>query len=169
MERVILVGRDDRELGTAEKMEAHRQGLLHRAFSVFILNSRDEVLLQRRAEGKYHSGGLWSNACCSHPRPGEGIEQGARRRLREEMGLEAPLERVGRFIYRARLGPDLWEHELDHVLLGRSDQSPTPDPTEVSGWRWVSLAALKDELHARPDDFTVWLERVLESVLSADG
>ncbi|MFG0286286.1 MAG: isopentenyl-diphosphate Delta-isomerase [Phycisphaerales bacterium JB039] len=168
VERVVLVDELDREIGQAEKLEAHRDGgRLHRAFSVFLFDGHGRTLLQRRAEGKYHFGGLWTNTCCGHPRPGETPLAGATRRLREEMGIEAPLSPIGRFLYRAadeRSG--LVEHELDHVFTGRFDGDPAPDPSEASGWRWVTLAELDAELRARPDRFTPWFALALAEARS---
>jgi isopentenyl-diphosphate delta-isomerase len=156
MEHVILVDADDRDIGTAGKDVAHARGLLHRAFSVFVFDRDDALLLQRRARGKYHSGGLWSNTCCSHPRPGEATDAAAHRRLVEEMGFDCPLEYGFAFTYRVRLGPDLWEHEYDHVFVGRFDGTPRPAPGEVEAWRRVGLAALREELARSPEHFTYW-------------
>lgn len=167
VETVVLVDTDDREVGVAEKLDAHRRGLLHRAFSVFILNDRGELLLQRRAAGKYHSGGLWSNTCCSHPRPGEGVVDAARRRLREEMGIAAAVVPAFTFVYRADLDPDLVEHELDHVLVGRYEGDPDPDPSEVEGWWWVGLAEVEDDLARRPEVYTVWFKLALPQLIEA--
>ena len=155
-ERVVLVDVHDKPVGTAGKLEAHRSGRLHRAFSVFLTDSRGRWLLQRRASRKYHSGGLWSNACCSHPRPGEGVQEAATRRLQEEMGVASDLSRLFSFVYRAELNDGLIEHELDHVLLGRCDQDPDPDPREVEAWRWISPHELGRELRDRPDRYTSW-------------
>ena len=155
-ERVILVDERDRPSGEAEKLDAHRQGQLHRAFSVFVLDSCGRVLLQRRAAGKYHSGRLWSNTCCGHPRPGEDTRAAAERRLAEEMGFESALTPAGAFVYRAALD-DLVEHEYDHVFRGRFDGDPRPDPAEVEAWEWIPLEALETSLAARPQDYSVWL------------
>jgi isopentenyl-diphosphate Delta-isomerase len=160
-EHVILVDRHDRPVGTAEKVEAHRRGLLHRALSVVVVNARGEVLIQRRAAGKYHSGGLWANTCCSHPRPGEDVRTAARRRLREEMGLRCRLEYAGAFLYRAQVGAGLIEHEYDHVFLGRWDGSPRPAPQEVDGWRWAHPRTLRKWLRTHPERFAPWFPRVL--------
>ena len=160
-ERVILVDERDRPAGEAEKLEVHRQGRLHRAFSVFVLDGSGRVLLQRRATGKYHSGRLWSNTCCGHPRPGEDTLAAAGRRLAEEMGFQCPLKPAGAFVYRAPLG-DLVEHEYDHVFRGRFDGDPRPDPAEVEAWQWMPLEALEAELAARPEDYTVWLPEALK-------
>src|SRR5690606_12816732 len=137
-ERVILVNTADVPIGTAGKLEAHERGALHRAFSVFVVNSRGEILLQRRAAEKYHGGGLWSNSCCGHPRPGEATGEAARRRLGEEMGVDSTLERVFSFTYRAEMASGLTEHEIDHVYIGSLEEDPRPDPAEVEAWRWAA-------------------------------
>ena len=163
LERVILVDQRDRPAGEAEKLEAHRHGRLHRAFSVFVLDSSGRVLVQRRAGGKYHSARLWSNTCCGHPRPGEETGAAARRRLLEEMGFECPLTPAGAFVYRAALG-DLVEHEYDHVFRGQFDGDPRPDPAEVEAWQWVPLEELGAGLVARPQDYTVWLPEAVRQL-----
>jgi isopentenyl-diphosphate delta-isomerase len=165
-DEVILVDEADHELGTAPKLQAHRDGLLHRAFSVFLFNSRGELLLQRRADGKYHSGGLWTNTCCSHPRPGEETAAAARRRLQEEMGLATPLLPVFDFTYRAELDDGLSEHEYDHVFVGRTDQDPQPDPDEVAGWRWASIADVLDEMRRQPERFTAWFREPFDELVA---
>lgn len=162
-ERVILVDARDVPVGEAEKLEAHRRGALHRAFSVFLLDRAGRVLLQRRAASKYHSGSLWSNTCCGHPRPGEGAAAAAARRLQEEMGVQCPLEPAGAFVYRAQLG-ELVEHEYDHVFVGRFDGSPEPDPAEVAEWRWETRGELQADLAAHPERYTVWLAKALAEV-----
>jgi isopentenyl-diphosphate delta-isomerase len=163
MERVILVDERDCELGVAEKMRAHAEGLLHRAFSVFVFDRAGRLLLQRRALSKYHSGGLWSNTCCGHPRPGETVAGAARRRLAEEMSFVCELRPGFEFLYRAELGNGLTEYEYDHVLVGSFDGEPRPDPSEVGDWRWVGLKALRDDLDARPESYSYWLRVALES------
>jgi isopentenyl-diphosphate Delta-isomerase len=155
-ERVILVDESDQAVGSAEKLAAHREGLLHRAFSVFVLDDEDQVLMQRRAAGKYHSGGLWANACCSHPRPGEAVEEGATRRLREELGFACQVTPVGAVIYRAEVGSGLVEHEYDHLLLGRWTGIPLPDPEEVEEWRWVEVEELRRWVVDRPETLAPW-------------
>ena len=155
-ERVILVDEADRELGTEGKLRAHREARLHRAFSVFLFDAEGRMLLQRRAAEKYHSGGLWTNTCCSHPRPGEEVGAAARRRLEEEMGLRCELERAFTFVYRAELDDGLWEHEYDHVFIGSVDVDPEPDPAEVEGWRWVAVEEVEREMEAHPERFTIW-------------
>lgn len=165
-ERVVLVDEEDRELGTAPKLQAHRDGALHRAVSVFLFNDDGEVLLQRRADGKYHSAGLWSNACCSHPRSGEKPEAAASRRLNEEMGLSVPLEFVFHFTYRCSFPGGLSEHEFDHVFVGHTNSDPTPDASEVSGWRWEPVDAVADELKMNPERFTAWFREPFEELVA---
>lgn len=155
-EEVILVDGNDQALGTMGKLEAHRTASLHRAFSVFLFDDRGRTLLQQRAEVKYHSPGLWSNTCCGHPRPGESVVEAAERRLFEEMGLRTPLVEVGRFTYKAELGNGLTEHELDHVLVGLTNEDPDPDPQEAKAWRWSERTELADELRMEPHRFTAW-------------
>lgn len=159
---VILVNREDEITGYGEKMEVHRQGLLHRAFSVLVFNSRDQLLLQKRAAGKYHSPGLWTNTCCSHPRPGETPVQAAHRRLQEEMGFDCDLEFAFKFVYRAPLQHGLTEHELDHVFTGRYDGPVRPQPTEVAEYKWISPGELVPNLRQRPEDYTVWFKIIIE-------
>jgi isopentenyl-diphosphate delta-isomerase len=140
---------------------------LHRAFSVFVFDDAGRLLLQQRARHKYHSGGRWTNTCCGHPRPGESIAPAAARRLREEMGFACDLRPAGAFLYRAEVGEDLVEHEYDHVLIGRHDGDPTPDPDEVAAWRRMALPDLLAELGRRPERFTVWFPRACEIAASA--
>ena len=161
LEQVILIDGDNHPIGRAEKLRAHREARLHRAFSVFVFDERGELLLQRRALGKYHSGGRWSNTCCGHPRPGEEVLEAATRRLQEEMGFSCALVPAFDFRYRARVGPDLHEHEHDTVLVGRSAEIPEPDPAEVAEWRHAGLGALRSELRLRPNRYTVWLRLLL--------
>lgn len=163
---VIAVDEHDRQTGTLEKMAAHRRGVLHRAFSIFVFDEAGRLLLQRRARGKYHSGGLWSNTCCSHPRVGEPLLRAAHRRLREEMGFDCPLDRLFGFVYRAALGGGLVEHEYDHVLAGRFRGTPAPDANEVDDWKWESLPAVRSRLAERPDAFTAWFGPALEGLLA---
>ena len=146
MEKVILVNERDEPIGEMEKMEAHEKGVLHRAFSVFIFNDNNELLLQKRASSKYHSGGLWSNSCCSHPRTGETIVEAGTRRLIEEMGFIVPLESVFSFIYKAELDNHLTEHELDHVLIGRYNEAPKFNADEVEDWKYIDLDALANDI-----------------------
>jgi isopentenyl-diphosphate delta-isomerase len=165
-ERVVLVDERDVEVGSAAKLEAHRTGVLHRAFSVFVVNSAGELLLQRRAPTKYHTGGLWSNTCCGHPRPGEPITAAARRRLAEEMGFQCALRRLYGFVYHAELGGGLREHEYDHVFVGRHDADPAPDPCEVSEWRWAGVSELRADVARAPDRYTPWFRMALPDLLA---
>lgn len=162
MEHVVLVDENDSALGEMEKMQAHRLGVLHRAFSVFIFNDKGEMLLQQRAKTKYHSGGLWTNACCGHPRPGEGVMQAAARRLSEEMGFKTELEFKERIIYKAKFDNSLIEHELDYVFTGKYSGSLQPDPDEVDAFSWVALENILIQLKAKPGDFTVWFKIIAE-------
>lgn len=156
---VVLVDGDDVAVGTASKLDAHRRGLKHRAISALVHNSAGEMLLQRRNPAKYHSGGLWTNACCSHPYPGESVADAAKRRLRQEMGVTCPLQPLFRFSYRSHLPGGLIEDEIVHVFGGTYDGPVAPDPTEVGEWKWIALRNLKADLHARPDKYTVWFRR----------
>lgn len=163
-EQVILVDEQDNELGTMGKLEAHQQGILHRAISVFIFNDQRELLLHQRASTKYHSGGLWTNTCCSHPRPGEKVEDAAVRRLNEEMGLVCSLTKAFDFTYRAQLDGGLTEHELDHVFIGYGNTDPQPDPAEVMNWKWMHQRELKQLLDQYPEQFTAWFNMIAERV-----
>ena len=163
-ESVVLVDEDDRAVGTAEKLAVHRSGALHRAFSVVLFDRTGRVLLQRRAEGKYHCAGLWSNSCCGHPRPGEPVLDAATRRLAEELGVSLELTPAGQILYRAIMPEGLIEHELDHLFVAQFDGEPAPDRAEVSAWRWVSPAVLRSELDASPSAFTPWLALVLAAL-----
>ena len=161
-EQVILVDERDCELGVSEKLLAHTEGALHRAFSVFIFDGRGRLLLQKRAQEKYHSGGLWSNTACGHPRPGEATEEAARRRLREEMSLDCELREAFEFLYRVELEGALVEHEYDHVFVGTHDGEPAPDPSEVEDWRWVSMDELRRSLQKEPHGYSYWLKLAVE-------
>ena len=165
-ERVILVDQEDNELGTEEKMKAHEQALLHRAFSIFIFNSKGELLLQKRAEGKYHCPGLWTNTCCSHPRPGESLEEAVQRKLKQEMGFTTPLKEAFTFIYKVSFENGLTEHELDHVFLGTFDGNPEPNPEEVGEWKWISPEKLKEDVQEHPEKYTHWFKTSLDKVLA---
>ena len=153
---LILVNELDEAIGFGEKMAVHQQGLLHRAFSIFVVNANDEFLLQKRAYHKYHSGGLWTNTCCCHPVRGEDQELTIHRRLQEEMGFDCELEQLFRFIYEVRLDNELTEHEYDHVYLGRFDGKPQPNPDEVADYKWLHLNDLRQDLKQNPADYTFW-------------
>ncbi len=153
---VILVNEQDEPVGTMEKLEAHQKGLLHRAFSVFIVNSAGEMLLQQRAQDKYHSGGLWTNTCCSHPLPGEDTLAASHRRLVEEMGFDCELKEVFSFTYRAEFDNGLTEHEFDHVLIGQYDGEIQPDSTEVMNYKFASPDEIRFLLLTEPETFTHW-------------
>jgi isopentenyl-diphosphate delta-isomerase len=161
-EHVILVDAEDREIGTAPKLAAHRDGTLHRAISVQISDRHGRLLLQKRHVGKYHSGGLWTNTCCSHPRPGETAEAAAARRLREEMGITASLRPLFTTTYRADVGNGLTEHELVHVFGGMFDGAVLANPNEADGFEWTSVAALRDAIARQSDRYTPWFKIYLK-------
>ena len=163
MEHVILVDANDRAVGTMEKMEAHRKGILHRAFSVLIFNDAGQVLLQKRSKSKYHSSGLWTNTCCSHPLPGESMEDATRRRLREEMGIDLQPTFSYSFLYKAPLDHGLIEHELDHVFVGTFNGSPNINRKEVEDWKYVDLKWLKEDILKNPSDYTVWFKLIVNN------
>jgi isopentenyl-diphosphate Delta-isomerase len=163
-EFVILVDELDNPSGLMEKMQAHREAVLHRAFSVFLFNQQSELMLQQRALSKYHSPGLWTNTCCSHPRQGETVKQAADRRLMEEMGLKADMNQVFWFIYKADVGQGLTEHELDHVLIGYTDNEPVINPDEVETWKFESLDAIKKGMKQQPEQYTVWFRIIFDRV-----
>jgi isopentenyl-diphosphate delta-isomerase len=171
-EELILVNENDQVIGVGEKLQTHLVGALHRAFSIYIVNSAGQLLLQKRSSTKYHSQGLWSNTCCGHPRPGESIEEASRRRLGEEMGLDCEVREVFEFIYRAKLDNGLYEYEYDHVVVGRFDGSPTPNRDEVDEWKWVDLVTLKLDIEKHPENYTYWfrisLDELCRSIKSVD-
>ncbi len=161
-EYLILVDEEDREIGIEEKMEAHRKGVLHRAFSVFVFNEKKELMIQQRALNKYHCPGLWSNTCCSHPRQGETILSASHRRLQEEMGFNCKLEEVGSFLYRTEFDNGLIEHEYDHVLMGVYNENPIINCEEVENWKWIDLFSLKEDIQNNPAMYTYWFKVALE-------
>jgi len=163
-EFVVLVNERDEVVDFEEKLKAHRDGMLHRALSVFIFNSSGESLLQKRAWRKYHSGGMWSNACCSHPKPAEPIKAAAHRRLREEMGFDCDLHELFSFIYRIELDGGLIEYELDHVMVGRFDGEPKPNAEEVEDWKWVLSDELSNRMAEHPDQYTYWFSLAFDQV-----
>jgi len=164
-EEVILVDENDQEIGTAEKLRTHREGCLHRAFSIFVFSYQGELLLQRRAKMKYHSPGLWSNTCCSHPKPGEITESAAHRRLKEEMGFDCELKELFSFIYKVKFENGLSENEYDHVFIGRYDGRPKINPKEVCDWKYVDLNKLQKILQKNPNKYTYWLRISFDKLL----
>ena len=165
MTEVILVNANDVEKGAIDKLEAHKKGLLHRAISVCVFHPDGHVMLQKRAAGKYHSAGLWSNTCCSHPKPGEVTHAAALRRLKEEMGIVCELSEIGTFIYRTEFHNGLIEHELDHVFMGISDSQPSPDPNEVEDWKWMDITKLQKDISENSHAYAYWFSRALELAL----
>ena len=162
IEKVILVDENDNQVGVMPKLEAHQKGLLHRAFSVFIFNSKYELLLQKRASSKYHSGGLWTNTCCSHPREGEEILDAANRRLIEEMGIETSLRKVHDFIYKAELDNDLTEHEFDHVFYGIYNEDPIINEDEADDFKWIDMDSLNEDIKTNGNNYTIWFKIAFE-------
>lgn len=161
-EEVILVNQENEQIGTMPKMEAHQKALLHRAFSVFILNSAGEIMLQQRAAAKYHSPLLWTNTCCSHQRVGETNIEAGKRRLQEEMGFVAELKELFSFIYKAPFDNGLTEHEYDHVMLGSFNAEPIINPDEVERWKWMSPELVKQDISNNPGLYTVWFKIIFE-------
>ena len=161
-ENVILVNEKDEQIGLMPKLEAHEKAVLHRAFSVFVLNKKNEIMLQQRAEHKYHSPLLWTNTCCSHQREGETNLQAGDRRLYEEMGFNTELKELFHFIYKAPFDNGLTEHELDHVMIGYYNDSPVINPDEVQDWKWMSIEDVQADMIAHPEEYTVWFKIIFE-------
>ncbi len=161
MEKVILVDEQDNALGTMDKLEAHSRGILHRAFSIVIFNSRGELLLQKRSLKKYHSGGLWTNSCCSHPRPDEPIVEAATNRLKHEMGIDVQPEFAYKFLYKSKLDNNLTEHELDHVFTGLFDGTPEINADEVADWKFISVEELRMDILKYPNRYTTWFRLIM--------
>ncbi|PWJ59072.1 isopentenyl-diphosphate delta-isomerase [Dyadobacter jejuensis] len=164
-EKIVLVNPSDEEIGLMDKLEAHQKGLLHRAISVFIFNTAGQLLLQQRQHDKYHSGGLWTNTCCSHPFPNESVATAAQRRLWEEMGIQTPLKHIYQFQYFAHLDKGLIEHELDHVFYGITDQAPQINPEEAADFRFVHPTELDLDMRQNPQNYTEWFKICLPEVL----
>jgi len=162
---VIIVDKDDRVICNEEKIKAHKEGKLHRAFSIFIFNSKKELLLQKRSLKKYHSGGKWSNTCCSHPLDGKDIKEQAEERLKKEMGISTELKGIFSFVYKTKVDNNLTEHEYDHVFLGYYDKDPEPDEKEVENWKWMKIQELKQDIKQNPDAYTPWLKLCLDKVI----
>lgn len=161
-ELVILVNENDEKIGLMPKMEAHEKGALHRAFSVFIFNDKNELMLQQRALHKYHTPGLWANTCCSHQRDGESSIDAGKRRLMEEMGFTADLKETTKFTYKAPFDNGLTEHEIDHILVGSYNDEPNINPDEVASWKWMDLEAVREDIKQNPDIYTPWFKIIFE-------
>ena len=164
-EHVILVDENDRQIGVMPKLEAHQKAVLHRAFSVFVFNGNNELMLQQRAMHKYHSPGLWTNTCCSHQRDGETNIEAGKRRLQEEMGFVTNLEETISFIYKAPFDNGLTEHEFDHVLVGYYNKEPNINSEEVADWKWMTLDAVKKDMDLHPESYTVWFKIIFDKFL----
>ena len=162
-EIIICVDKNDNEVGHVEKMEAHIKGLLHRALSIFVFNEKNELLLQKRYSGKYHSPGLWTNTCCTHPNKNESTDDAAIRRLQEEMGFSCELKEVFSFMYYIKFDNDLIEHEFDHVYFGRYSNEISINPLEVEDYKWISLDNIKVDLKKNPDNYTFWFKYIIEN------
>ncbi len=161
-EKVILVNENDEQIGTMPKMEAHEKAVLHRAFSVFVFNAKNELMLQQRALDKYHSPGLWTNTCCSHQREGETNIAAGKRRLQEEMGFVVDLKESISFMYKAPFDNGLTEHEYDHVLIGNYEGKPEINPAEVADWKWMPLEAVKQDIAKQPEVYTAWFKVIFD-------
>lgn len=162
---IILVDENDKPIGTEEKLKAHQKANLHRAFSIFIFNDKGQLLLQQRALDKYHSGGLWTNTCCSHPRPKEETINSAHRRLKEEMGFDCELTEVFSFKYKNAFSNGLTENEFDHVFIGKYNNEPIPNPTEVNAYKWVDVKWLEQDMENNKEIYTVWFKICFKKVL----
>lgn len=161
---IILVDENDKQIGTEGKLKAHHEGKLHRAFSIFVFNSKNELLLQKRVKSKYHSGGLWSNTCCSHPKPDEDIQKAAHRRLKEEMGFDCDLKEKFSLIYKTDFPNNLTENEFDHVLIGKFNSEPKINLEEASEYKWIDLTKLKKDIENDPQQYTFWLKSILPKI-----
>ncbi len=161
-ENVILVDKNDTQIGLMSKLDAHKKGILHRAFSVFVLNNNNEIMLQKRAYNKYHSGGLWTNTCCSHQREGENTIEAGKRRLLEEMGFETELKIITSFIYKVEFENGLTEHELDYLLIGKYLKSPVINKQEVADWKWMKVELIADDIKLNPNNYTSWFKIIFD-------
>lgn len=164
-DKVIIVNNLDEPLGEMEKMQAHVEGVLHRAFSVFLFNQDNEMLIHQRAGHKYHGANLWTNACCSHPQLNEDTKSSALERLQFEMGMNTDIEKIFSFIYKAQVENGLMEHELDHVFVGYTDEIPNPNSDEVQDWRWIQIPVLLDDMDRNPQHYTFWFKKSIRHVL----
>lgn len=163
-EKIILVDKNDQEIGTGGKMKVHQDGTLHRAFSIFVFNTENEMLLQKRAKAKYHCGGLWTNTCCSHPQKGELLEEATHRRLQEEMGFDCELKEIDSFIYKAKFDNGLTEHEYDHIFIGKFNDQPNLNPEEADDCEWIDPDSLKEKIKKNPENFTVWFKIAMKRI-----
>jgi len=163
-EKVVLVDKNNKKIGVEEKIKAHKEGKLHRAFSIFIFNSKGELLIQQRAKTKYHSKGLWSNTCCGHPKPNESYQQATHRRLKEEMGFDCALKKLFCFRYNLDLKGGLIENEYNCVFIGKFDKKPKPNSGEVMNYKWISIKKLKRDLIKNPNKYTSWLKKILKKI-----
>ncbi len=166
IEQVILVDKNDKKIGLMPKLEAHEKALLHRAFSVFVFNDKNELLLQKRASHKYHSPNLWTNTCCSHQRDGESNIQAGKRRLFEEMGFVCDLKELFHFIYKAPFDNGLTEHELDHVMIGYANENPIINKKEVSDFKWMTLNDIEADISTNSEKYTVWFKIIFKEYLN---
>jgi isopentenyl-diphosphate delta-isomerase len=166
MEEVVLVDESDQEIGLMEKIQAHKEGRLHRAFSVLVFNDKGEMLIHKRDSNKYHCGGLWTNACCSHPRKNEIPEEAAKRRLQEEMGFTIPVQFVDSFVYKASFENGLTEYEFDHLFVGRYSKAPQPNKSEVEDWKYISIEELKIDIKSNPHKYTAWFITIVNEHLN---
>jgi isopentenyl-diphosphate delta-isomerase len=164
IEQIILVDKNDNQVGVGEKLDVHIKGSLHRAFSVFIFSSKGEMMLQKRAVTKYHGGGLWTNTCCGHPRPGEDVRSAAMRRLKEEMGFSCYLQKMFDYVYKVKLDKGMTEHEFLHVYRGTYDGTPVLNPLEADGWKWVNVQELKNDIKTNPETYTPWFKLSMEKL-----
>jgi len=164
MDEVILVDKNDNEIGKEEKLKTHKEGKLHRCFSILVFNSKEELLIQKRAKNKYHSGGLWANTCCSHPKPGENTEIAAHGRLKEEFGFDCGLKPLFNFTYKKLFDNGLTEHEFDHVFIGITDSKPKPNKEEVEDFKWVSIENLKKDIKENPENYAQWFKIIINKL-----
>ena len=167
-QKVILVDKSNRKIGIGEKMKVHQKGLLHRAFSIFVFNSKRELLIQQRAKSKYHCGRMWANTCCSHPKPNETYSQATHRRLKQEMGFDCKLKKLFCFVYRKEFENGLIENEYDCVFIGKFDGTPKPNKKEVMNYKWISVKDLKKDIKKNPNKYTIWLKIALDRIKFSD-
>ena len=165
-DHIVIVDENDLEIGVGEKLLVHLHGIQHRAFSVFVINAKGQLLLQRRAMDKYHSAGLWTNTCCSHALPNTDIETVVHERIQAEMGFDCPIQWLFKFSYKVGFENGLIENEIDHVYLGFYDGNPLPEPSEVCEWKWLSFAEIVNEIEQKPEDFTYWFRHVFQTFVS---